>query len=252
MVLPLAWSALTQAHRRSGSIPGTTARFLSPHTDALRPASAAQTLLPHCVQMHVYCVLLVSYPKSPVKTIALLLALGALLSPSHAQDRETMREERRSARQMLRKSAPPSYAVQASPADSLILVGLYNATQGANWVQRAGWLTDPVSDWYGVGLSPSGRVIGLDLQSNGLLGSLPDSLGRLDSLRTMYLADNFIAGAIPESLGQLSRLETLSLWSNKVAGTIPESLGQLGRLRDLLLFDNTLTGPIPDLSLIHI
>ena len=181
-----------------------------------------------------------------MKTLGILIALGASVLQAQGQDLDIIRSQRHAERLVLSKAMPHAAHVQASQADSLVLVNLYNLTQGASWVQRTGWLSDPVSGWHGVALSPTGRVVGLDLQANGLSGTLPDSLGSLDSLRTLYLADNFITGGMPASIGELTSLRTLSLWSNALSGSIPASLGQLVHLRDLLLFDNNFSGPIPE------
>ncbi len=174
-------------------------------------------------------------------------SLVALLTiPAQAQDLQTLLEERRGVRRAMAKTMPTGATVAASTLDSLILADLYDATQGAGWHQSTGWLSDPVQSWYGVALDPAGRVVGLDLQSNGLAGTLPDSLGALDSLRTLYLADNFIAGSLPPALGMAGSLQVLSLWGNALTGIVPPELSQLKRLRDLLLFDNDLSGGIPD------
>ena len=55
-----------------------------------------------------------------------------------------------------------------------VLVALYNATDGPNWVNNDNWLRYvPLGDWYGVDTDTSGRVVTLDLSRNGLAGQLP-------------------------------------------------------------------------------
>ena len=44
-------------------------------------------------------------------------------------------------------------AVSCLAADSLELVSLYNALGGDNWTNNDGWLTAPVSEWFGVTLT---------------------------------------------------------------------------------------------------
>ena len=77
-------------------------------------------------------------------------------------------------------SAPPA----GSPAtDRAALVALYNATDGANWVNNTGWLSDaPIGQWRSVTTNSSGRVTRLDLYSNRLTGSIPAELGSLSNL----------------------------------------------------------------------
>ena len=63
------------------------------------------------------------------------------------------------------------------------LVALYNATDGPNWVNNHGWLTDaPLGEWDRVGTDASGRVVRLDLSYNGLKGVTPSELGSLSNL----------------------------------------------------------------------
>ena len=48
--------------------------------------------------------------------------------------------------------------------DRAALVALYAATDGANWDDNTGWLSDaPLSEWHGVTTDTDGRVTELDL-----------------------------------------------------------------------------------------
>lgn len=182
-----------------------------------------------------------------MKTLTIIaVLLGVASMQAQAQELALILEQRRSERKVVQAAKMRGASVHASAADSLVLVNLYNRTQGAGWTENTGWLTGAVRTWYGVTLDSGGRVTGLGLDGNGLAGTLPDSLGALDSLRALRMADNFLSGDIPPSVGSLSRLQTLSLWANRLSGSIPASLGRLERLRDLLLFDNALSGSIPD------
>ena len=90
----------------------------------------------------------------------------------------------------------------------------------------------------------------LALADNDLSGALPAELGRLASLRGLFLNDNpLAAGPIPAWLTDLSNLEWLRLWRTNRTGPIPASLNRLTKLRSLDLAGNDLTaGPIPRLS----
>ena len=76
----------------------------------------------------------------------------------------------------------------AFPCDSYdraALVALYDATDGPNWTDNGGWLTDaPLSEWHGVTVR-DGWVEGLYLQGNALTGPIPPELGGLASLRVL-------------------------------------------------------------------
>ncbi|MDE2758531.1 MAG: leucine-rich repeat domain-containing protein, partial [Acidobacteriota bacterium] len=147
-----------------------------------------------------------------------------------------------------------------SPAtDREALEALYEATDGANWVNSDNWLTDaPLGEWHGVEIDSQGRVIGLRMAEwvdtedggqrkvgNGLTGSIPPELGSLTHLRVLDLSENQLEGEIPSVMGSLSSLEYLNLDANALTGEIPPELAQLSRLERLQLQVNQLTGEIP-------
>ena len=134
----------------------------------------------------------------------------------------------------------------ASVGDRAALVALYNATDGANWTNNSGWLTDaPVYEWYGVTVDPEFRVDALDLHSNGLSGQIPAELGSLTNLRRLGLSVNRLSGEIPPELGSLAYLSVLDLSGNLLTGSIPPELGNLANLQLLRFSGNQLTGCVP-------
>ena len=130
--------------------------------------------------------------------------------------------------------------------DRDILVALYHATGGANWIQSDKWLTDAsLSDWFGVQVDGRGRVTHLELGLNQLEGEIPSELGYLSHLLQLSLSANELTGPIPAELGRLEHLETLFLTRNNLTGAIPAELGDLSSLTFLALGANALEGPIP-------
>ncbi len=124
------------------------------------------------------------------------------------------------------------------------LVALYNATDGDNWTNNTGWLSDPVPVWFGVA-EVDGLVTSLVLANNQLSGTLPSELGDLVHLTEMFLEENQLTGSIPPELGNLTNLSDLGLYLNQLSGTIPPELGNLTNLNSLDLNSNDLNGAIP-------
>ena len=150
-----------------------------------------------------------------------------------------------------------SSEITVANPDRAALVALYEATDGPNWVNNDGWLTDaPLGEWYGVETGRSGRVVSLDLSgrwdadawewvSHGLSGPIPPELGNLANLTGLYLYQNDLYGPIPPELGGLANLRSLVLYGNDLSGAIPPELGGLANLGQLELGENDLSGAIP-------
>jgi hypothetical protein len=131
------------------------------------------------------------------------------------------------------------------PAECEALVALYNSTDGDFWFENENWLiSTSVSEWYGVTVT-EGNVIGLDLENNYLVGTLPEELGDLTELVTLKMNNNQLTGSIPSQLGDLAKLEFLDFTFNYLDGSIPANLENLSNLRELGFAFNELTGGIP-------
>jgi len=137
-------------------------------------------------------------------------------------------------------------------SDSLALADLYQNTDGDKWYSHIGyndtpdnWLSEePISRWWGVSIS-NGRVISIDLEENNLTGTIPTSIGDLDSLNFLSLEDNKLTGTIPAEIGTLNSLKELYLSNNQLTGTIPAEMENLSKLEILYLRNNNLDGVIP-------
>ena len=134
---------------------------------------------------------------------------------------------------------------QVTPTECEALVALYVSTKGVDWKDHTGWLTEAAPcTWYGV-TCIDGKIDKINLNDNGLRGSLPETIRGLSNLRQLYLQVNEISGPIPVGLGELTQLRVLLLSRNQFNGAIPESLGDLRDLIVLYLDGNQLTGSIP-------
>ncbi|MFV0457763.1 MAG: hypothetical protein ACK5MT_03190 [Actinomycetales bacterium] len=141
--------------------------------------------------------------------------------------------------------------VSQSECDALM--ALYDATDGPNWVNNAGWgtATDPCT-WFGVACDGNG-VSGLDLRYNRLGGSLPPEIGDLTNLTSLVVVSDWrndpvadmLSGDLPAEIGNLTSLTTLNLSSNQLTGPIPSEWGNLSQLQVLDLGRNLLDGSLP-------
>ncbi|KAM0840373.1 hypothetical protein ACQ4PT_059706 [Festuca glaucescens] len=85
----------------------------------------------------------------------------------------------------------------------------------------------------------------LDLSSNKLMGSIPDTFGSLGNLIVLGLWDNQLSGCIPRELSNLVNLEDLELDKNQLMGTIPHTFRNLTKLTILYLGNNQFSGYLP-------
>ena len=120
-----------------------------------------------------------------VTVSAALAVMAALLMASCSED----------------PTAAPAATLGETISELEVLVALYEAAGGANWIQNSNWLSDaPLGEWDGVTTDVSGRVINLPLYENKLSGEIPPELGGLSNLEMLYLGDNDLSGCIPEGL----------------------------------------------------
>jgi Leucine rich repeat len=95
------------------------------------------------------------------------------------------------------------------------------------------------------GTSSYANVLGIDLNSLALSGTIPSSIGSLLALTRLILYINSLTGSIPPSISSCTGLTALELYYNSLKGTIPASIGSVVSLRTISLHYNSLTGTIP-------
>ncbi len=102
---------------------------------------------------------------------------------------------------------------QISEADSMILVDFYYSTQGTTWTNNAGWLIQPIAQWYGV-TADLATVLAIDLSGNNLTDTIPESILNISSLMHLDVSDNSLS-SIPD-LSMVSDLVDLNISNNKL------------------------------------
>jgi hypothetical protein len=137
-----------------------------------------------------------------------------------------------------------------------VLLAIYNGTTiGGPWTISTGWAdgaagTDVAGTectWYGVTCSAgAANVIGIDLDTNNLSGSLPATLNGLTELQVFRVNFNSFTGPIPPLVG-LTALREFHAFTSGLTGTIPPLAG-LVALQNFNADNNHLTGTIPPLN----
>ena len=144
--------------------------------------------------------------------------------------------------------APGAQAQDGVATDKAALVALYNATDGVNWTPNTNWTsTETLSAWHGVTTNSDGRVTRLELNDNGLDGTLPTALGDLSALEYLDLQNNALSGALPAELADLTNLEELLLnESRALTGPLPDGLRELADLETVNIEKTELCAPDDD------
>lgn len=159
----------------------------------------------------------------------------------------------------------PGVAVKYSrKTDSLALVAVYKALDGAKWELNGGkalnraqqnatgikypWdLTLPMDQWSGITLNNiegEMRVTGFDLLAlGGVKGKLPEDITKLRELRSLNILDaTSISGPVPEAIYRLSKCERLSIRKmDQMEWTVPERIIEMTSLKALTLERLTMT-----------
>ena len=133
--------------------------------------------------------------------------------------------------------------------DSLALVAIYNASNGANWKADRVWdLTKSIDTWYGIKLDADGRVTQLKCLANTITEdwTVPAEIGYLQELTDLRFNNCCVAGNLPEEVYSLTKLQFLYFQNNKLTGSLSSKLGALTELTQLYIDQNeNLGGSIP-------
>ena len=124
-----------------------------------------------------------------------------------------------------------------------VLATLFFSLSGPYWKKRDGWLSDlDECLWFSRSKRPCdsfGILRDLELNGNGLDGTLPVELSWLHGLTEIQFEDNSIHGTLPPQLGNLANLKRLQLTRNSLTGTLPsewETMSNMGTCMTSKLF----------------
>ncbi|KAI3464060.1 hypothetical protein Pfo_020723 [Paulownia fortunei] len=94
-------------------------------------------------------------------------------------------------------------------------------------------------------ISNCSRLTHIYLHGNNFSGSLPGSLSRLSNLKRVDISDNGFSGDIPD-VSRISGLLTFLAEINQLSGNIPKF--DFSNLEEFNVSNNNLSGPIPDVG----
>merc|ERR1712188_216376 len=93
-------------------------------------------------------------------------------------------------------------ALSAGEVQHDALMDLHTNTKGDGWTRKDGWGTNAdICTWWGVRCThdPPGtsQVYSVALSNNNLVGSIPESITNLASLKVLDLSSNGLVGRVP-------------------------------------------------------
>lgn len=127
----------------------------------------------------------------------------------------------------------------------------YDSTDGPNWSVNSNWLSSPHvcreddgTGWYGV-YCTNNHVERIALINNGLNGTLPDALCKLDLTELHLQTNDKLHGDVPSCLGKLTRMTELTLFSTKLTNCLNPAFANLVNLTILSISGCQVNGPFP-------
>ncbi|XP_057989044.1 leucine-rich repeat receptor protein kinase HPCA1-like [Hevea brasiliensis] len=107
----------------------------------------------------------------------------------------------------------------------------------------------PISTGTTPGLDMLIKTKHFHLGKNQLSGRIPPELFSSDMrLKHVLFDSNKLTGSIPSTLGLVQTLEVVRLDRNSLTGPVPSNLNKLTNVSDLFLSNNKLSGPLPNLT----
>ncbi|KAJ6715602.1 LEUCINE-RICH REPEAT-CONTAINING PROTEIN [Salix viminalis] len=107
----------------------------------------------------------------------------------------------------------------------------------------------PVSSGTTSGLDMLVKTQHFHLGRNRFSGTIPDELFSSDMTPIhVLLHDNNLTGSIPSTLGLVQSLKAVRFEGNSLTGPVPSNLNNLTNVTTLILSNNKLTGPVPNLT----
>jgi Leucine-rich repeat (LRR) protein len=156
--------------------------------------------------------------------------------------------------------AQPGEGYVINEDDSLALVAYYESTNGDQWIDKSGWLTDaPVYSWVGIeevanvagdGEPADWRVTVIDMPRNNMTvpGPLPAELADMEFLEDFKADVNLHIGGLPPELASLSRLQFLLVRTNLFTGEVDwDAFSQMESMQQFRIRQNYFSGPLPQM-----
>jgi Leucine-rich repeat (LRR) protein len=178
-------------------------------------------------------------------------------------------------REVLRNELSPQYRAahwiaieDANQVDSFdahwlqrfALVTLYFSSKGTEWATNLRFTTPGLHECFwnqivvdpkhgesykiGVLCNDDKEVTSLEMDSLGLVGSLPQEMSHLTTLHKLSMNYNSLSGIIPD-MQTMSQLQSLGLASNDFSSDLPKWIGKLQKLVSLNLSNNNFKSTIP-------
>ncbi|GAA0184888.1 hypothetical protein LIER_32176 [Lithospermum erythrorhizon] len=91
----------------------------------------------------------------------------------------------------------------------------------------------------------SSKLETFHISNSYMSGIIPDEIGNLTSLVTLFFGKNMFSGHIPKTINNLKLLQLLSIRENQISGQIPDGLCEMQSLSYLLINSNRISGEIP-------